>query len=70
MRQSYSNLELILVDDGSKDESLEICNKYLHKDKRVVVPKENGETVLISDVSKKIALGCTKCGKVDIGYVL
>ena len=25
IRQSYSNIEILLVDDGSKDESLSIC---------------------------------------------
>ncbi len=28
IRQTYSNLEIILIDDGSTDESLEICNEY------------------------------------------
>ena len=28
LNQTYCNLEIILVDDGSTDESLEICQKY------------------------------------------
>lgn len=35
--QSYKNFELILIDDGSKDTSLEICNKYAKKDTRIKV---------------------------------
>lgn len=35
--QSYSNLEIILVNDGSKDKSLEICNKWLNIDERIKV---------------------------------
>ena len=35
--QTYQNLEIILVDDGSTDNSLEICNRYAVKDKRIIV---------------------------------
>lgn len=37
LSQSYSNFELILVNDGSKDSSLEICNFYSKTDDRVKV---------------------------------
>ena len=42
--QTYQNLEIILVDDGSTDNSLEICNRYAAKDKRIVIIilKKNG----------------------------
>ena len=35
MRQTYDNLEIILVDDGSCDQSLAICRKYQKSDKRI-----------------------------------
>lgn len=41
--QTYPNVEFILVDDGSKDNSLEICRAYAAEDERfVVLSKENG----------------------------
>ncbi len=33
--QTYQNLEIILVNDGSKDGSAEICKEYLAKDERI-----------------------------------
>ena len=43
MNQSFQELEIILIDDGSKDSSAEICDEYARKDKRIkVIHKENG----------------------------
>ena len=41
--QTYKNLEIILVDDGSGDACSGICDEYARKDSRIVViHKENG----------------------------
>ncbi|MBO5480395.1 MAG: glycosyltransferase [Clostridia bacterium] len=42
-QQTFGNLEIILIDDGSTDESGLICDEYAQKDKRIiVVHKSNG----------------------------
>lgn len=43
LNQTYKNLELILIDDGSPDTCGEICDDYSRKDTRVrVIHKKNG----------------------------
>ena len=43
INQTYDNLEIVLVDDGSKDNTLKICNKFAEIDNRVkVIHQENG----------------------------
>lgn len=42
VNQTYKNLEIILINDGSKDNSAKICQKYAQKDDRIVfVSREN-----------------------------
>lgn len=43
LRQTYTNLEIILSDDGSTDKSPDICDEYAAKDSRIkVIHKKNG----------------------------
>lgn len=43
INQTYNDIEIILVNDGSTDRSLEICRKYEKKDTRVkVIDQKNG----------------------------
>lgn len=46
LHQNYKNLEILLVDDGSKDRCPEICDLYASKDRRIkVIHKHNGGLV-------------------------
>lgn len=43
LNQTFSDFELLLIDDGSNDNSLVICRSYASKDKRIkVIQKTNG----------------------------
>ena len=37
LNQTYKNIEVILVDDGSTDTSLKICMDYARKDNRIEI---------------------------------
>lgn len=56
INQTYDNLEIILVNDGSTDTSLEICREY--KDKRIkVIDKANGGLSSARNAGLKVATG-------------
>ena len=58
MQQTYQNLEIILVDDGSPDRCPQICDLYASKDKRIrVIHKENGGLVTARKAGVQIAQG-------------
>jgi len=56
--QTYQNLEIILVDDGSPDNCGKICDAYMKKDERIkVIHKENGGLSDARNAGQKIATG-------------
>lgn len=58
LAQSFTNFELILVDDGSTDLSSEICDSFAKKDSRVkVIHKENSGPVVARQVGVQVASG-------------
>lgn len=44
--QSYSNIEILLVDDGAKGREPEICDKYAEKDSRITVIHKQNEGLI------------------------
>ena len=58
LNQTYMNLEIILVDDGSPDRCGEICDNYAQIDKRIrVIHKENGGLSSARNAGLRIATG-------------
>ena len=58
INQTYKDLEIILVDDGSKDTSGQICDEYASKDNRIhVIHKENGGVSSARNKGLAIATG-------------
>lgn len=58
LNQSYKNIEVILVDDGSPDNCGKICDEYLLKDNRIrVIHKENGGLSSARNAGLDIATG-------------
>lgn len=57
LSQTYALFELILVDDGSKDNSLEICKLYQKKDNRIIVIHQENAGV---SVARNIGLSVMK----------
>ena len=70
VEQTYSNLEIILVDDGSPDNCGAMCDAWAEKDSRIkVIHKENGGLSDARNAGMAIASG-TYMGFVDSdGYI-
>ena len=56
--QTYNHFELILINDGSKDESLSICRYYAEKDNRIIVlDQPNGGVASARNAGLAVAKG-------------
>ena len=58
LNQTYKNIELIILNDGSKDHSLPVCEEFRAKDSRIVlVDKENSGVSDTRNLGLKLAGG-------------
>lgn len=57
INQTYKKIEVILIDDGSKDNSGKICDEYAQKDKRIIVIHKNNEGV---SKARNVGIECAK----------
>jgi len=55
-QQSYNDLEIIVIDDGSTDNSFRICNRLADKDPRIRLIKNDRNQGLIFTLNKGISL--------------
>jgi len=58
INQSYSNIEIILINDGSTDNSLSICEKYKQIDSRIIVKSiENSGVSIARNIGLNMVTG-------------
>ena len=48
LNQTYTNLEIILVNDGSTDNSLKICQKYKKRDSRIALINQDNAGAVVA----------------------
>lgn len=48
IKQTYSNIEIIIINDGSTDDSYNVCQKYAELDSRMIVINKKNEGVSIA----------------------
>lgn len=65
INQTYSNIEIILVDDGSTDDSLKICREYQRRDARVSVISQPNQGLITARKNGVLKAKGTLIGFVD-----
>lgn len=55
--QTYKNIEIVIIDDGSKDNSGIICDEYARRDNRIKIIHKENEGV---SIARNIGIGCAR----------
>lgn len=50
LTQTFTDFELLLIDDGSKDQSGKICDEYAQKDTRIRVFHKKMEVLVLQEI--------------------
>lgn len=69
--QTYVNLEIIMINDGSQDHSVDICEKYVKMDNRFLLINKSNEGVSIARneaLKKATGTWCVFCDADDYYY--
>ena len=45
LKQTYKNIEILIIDDGSTDNSYDICQKYAENDKRITLLRQTNQGI-------------------------
>ena len=62
LNQSFKKYELIIIDDGSTDNSIDIINKYCKKNKDIIFIKQNKRGLVASNnIAINLAKGRIYC---------
>lgn len=60
LQQTYSNIEIVITDDKSSDNTLEICYKYAKKDSRIKIFENNQNLGLVGNWCESIEKASSK----------
>lgn len=63
LKQTFTDFELLLIDDGSTDESSKLCDRYCEKDSRcrTIHKKNNKSEVDARNMGLDFAVGDYRC---------
>lgn len=65
IHQTYTNLEILLINDGSTDDSLSVCEKFAHKDERIKIISQKNQGLIAARKTGVMNAAADMIGFVD-----